>query len=162
MCPARHQAADLDVEISPPHGKATDVRSSWVQGLADQTIASLTLALWDPNMPEPVPCHAATCAKEQQALDCVRTYFGMRKVDFEQAQESGPPQRLRLNGVPRYLRGALYQSYYPEGVYTAVIRRDPQERYRLRQEVRIQLSPNSHQNRRPARCCIAPTISAFC
>ncbi|HWI56887.1 MAG TPA: glycoside hydrolase family 2, partial [Bacillota bacterium] len=54
-----------------------------------------------------------------RVLDTVRTYFGMRKVDFEVAQESGVPAALRLNGVPRYLRGALYQSYYPDGVYTA-------------------------------------------
>jgi hypothetical protein len=29
------------------------------------------------------------------------------------------PAALRLNGVARYLRGALYQSYFPDGVYTA-------------------------------------------
>jgi len=49
----------------------------------------------------------------------VRTYFGMRKIDFELAKDSGVPTALRLNGVARYLRGALYQSYFPDGVYTA-------------------------------------------
>ena len=29
------------------------------------------------------------------------------------------PAALRVNKVARYLRGALYQSYYPDGVYTA-------------------------------------------
>jgi hypothetical protein len=43
----------------------------------------------------------------------------MRKIDFEIAKESGVPTALRVNGVPRYLRGALYQSFYPDGVYTA-------------------------------------------
>ena len=33
--------------------------------------------------------------------------------------ESGAPGTLCLNGEPIYLRGALYQSYHPEGVYTA-------------------------------------------
>ena len=49
----------------------------------------------------------------------VRGYFGMRKIDFEFAKESGVPAALRVNGVARYLRGALYQSYHPDGVYTA-------------------------------------------
>src|SRR2546421_6830801 len=43
----------------------------------------------------------------------------MRKIDFELAKESGVPAALRVNGVARYLRGALYQSYHPDGVYTA-------------------------------------------
>jgi hypothetical protein len=52
-------------------------------------------------------------------LDAVRTYFGMRKIDFELSKETGVPTALRLNGDARYLRGALYQSYHPDGVYTA-------------------------------------------
>ena len=43
----------------------------------------------------------------------------MRKIDFEFSGESGAPTALRVNGVARLLRGALYQSYYPDGVYTA-------------------------------------------
>src|SRR5204863_3107843 len=35
------------------------------------------------------------------------------------SKNSGVPTALRLNGVARYLRGALYQSYFPDGVYTA-------------------------------------------
>ncbi|MEY2439804.1 MAG: hypothetical protein QOI34_1189, partial [Verrucomicrobiota bacterium] len=34
-------------------------------------------------------------------------------------EQSGAPSTLSLNGEPIYLRGALYQSYHPEGVYTA-------------------------------------------
>ena len=35
-------------------------------------------------------------------------------------EQLGPgPTALRVNGIARYLRGALYQSYYPDGVYTA-------------------------------------------
>src|SRR5262249_10793131 len=63
---------------------------------------------------------ATLCLKRQQeVLDTIWTYFGMRKIDFELAKESGVPAALRVNGVARYLRGALYQSYYPDGVYTA-------------------------------------------
>src|SRR3954468_15120803 len=43
----------------------------------------------------------------------------MRKIDFAPAEEAGGAVALRLNNMARYLRGALHQSYYPEGVYTA-------------------------------------------
>ena len=55
---------------------------------------------------------------------------------------------LRLNNVPRYLRGALNQSYYPDGVYTAgdveTLKNDISG-----QKIRIQFPPHPHQDRRP-------------
>src|SRR5262249_33782983 len=85
---------------------------------ANQTIKLSPVALWDPNTPNLY--QATLCLKRQQeVLDTIWTYFGMRKIDFELAKESGVPAALRVNGVARYLRGALYQSYYPDGVYTA-------------------------------------------
>jgi hypothetical protein len=43
----------------------------------------------------------------------------MRSLSAESIEGSSAPASLCLNGEPIYLRGALYQSYYPEGVYTA-------------------------------------------
>src|SRR5581483_8127509 len=40
-------------------------------------------------------------------------------IDFAPGEPPESPVSLRVNGVPRYLRGALYQSFYPDGVYTA-------------------------------------------
>ena len=51
-------------------------------------------------------------------LDEVRTYFGMRKISAELTPDGGPAA-LALNGRALYLRGALHQSFYPDGVYTA-------------------------------------------
>src|SRR5947199_974589 len=43
----------------------------------------------------------------------------MRSLSAESVERSTAPGRLCLNGEPIYLRGALYQSYYPDGIYTA-------------------------------------------
>lgn len=43
----------------------------------------------------------------------------MRTLTAASVEGSAVPASLCLNGEPIYLRGALYQSYYPDGVYTA-------------------------------------------
>ncbi len=47
------------------------------------------------------------------ALDTLATTFGMRTIT------TSPDGHLVLNGRVLYLRGALDQDYYPEGIYTA-------------------------------------------
>ena len=51
--------------------------------------------------------------------DVVHGYFGMRSLAAEPVGEARLPSALTLNGEPIYIRGALYQSYYPDGIYTA-------------------------------------------
>ncbi len=108
----------VELEISPPRGekqrKAIEVRG----GVAEQTFDVNPVLLWDPNAPNLYDA-MLHLRRGDELLDSIRTYFGMRKIDFELARESGVPAALRVNGVARYLRGALYQSYYPDGVYTA-------------------------------------------
>ncbi|HXS69857.1 MAG TPA: glycoside hydrolase family 2 TIM barrel-domain containing protein [Candidatus Polarisedimenticolia bacterium] len=87
-------------------------------GVASATTKLNTVQLWDPNSPNLYSVRFRLLSNGMQQ-DCVRSYFGMRKVDFDLADKSGAPAALRLNGVPRYLRGALHQSFYPDGVYTA-------------------------------------------
>jgi hypothetical protein len=87
-------------------------------GIASGTVKLNAVQLWDPNSPNLYQVQLRLRSNGDR-YDTVRTYFGMRKVDFEIAKESGVPAALRLNGVPRYLRGALHQSFYPDGVYTA-------------------------------------------
>src|SRR6185503_364540 len=82
------------------------------------TIRLKTVELWDPNSPQLYTVQLQL-KRGEQVLDTVRTHFGMRKIDFEVAGATGVPTALRVNGVPRYLRGALHQSFYPDGVYTA-------------------------------------------
>jgi len=122
----------VEIEITPPELAAEtaalpgkSVRSEPLaavakvkDGVASTTVKMTTVHLWDPNSPNLYNVRLRLHSKGTEH-DCVRSYFGMRKVDFELAKESGAPAALRLNGVPRYLRGALHQSFYPDGVYTA-------------------------------------------
>jgi hypothetical protein len=109
----------LEAEIRPPGGAPQTERLEIRNGIAKRTIKLDQVRLWDPNSPGLYDVRLRLQTPEGRLLDNVRTYFGMRKIDFEIAKESGVPTALRINGVPRYLRGALHQSFYPEGVYTA-------------------------------------------
>jgi len=117
-CAGLKNGAQVEVEIKPPEGEEQISVLKPKDGVAEGSIKLNAVHLWDPNIPNLY--HVQLRLRNQTGIyDLVRTYFGMRKVDFEIAKESGVPTALRLNGVPRYLRGALHQSFYPEGVYTA-------------------------------------------
>jgi len=88
------------------------------KGIADEAVKVDPLQLWNPNEPHLYKV-ILRLQKAGQTVDTVRTYFGMRKIDFAPGEPPESPTLLRLNGGARYLRGALYQSYYPDGVYTA-------------------------------------------
>lgn len=108
----------LDLEIALPDGSIQNERLTVENNQAKAVIKPKQLRLWDPNDPFLYDVELRLRNREQN-LDRVRTYFGMRKIDFAIEKESGAPTALRVNGVPRYLRGALHQSFYPDGVYTA-------------------------------------------
>ncbi len=105
---------EVRLDGEPPQTATVEVR----RGVAEHVMKLSRVALWDPN---DAKLYGLTLrlSREGEQLDTIRSYFGLRKVDFETAQEASAPAALRLNGQPRYLRGALYQSYYPDGVYTA-------------------------------------------
>ncbi|HYG24329.1 MAG TPA: glycoside hydrolase family 2 TIM barrel-domain containing protein [Verrucomicrobiae bacterium] len=108
----------VQAEILGPNG-TTQTERLMLQGQdASKVIKLRELQLWDPNSPFLYAVHLRLLRGEQ-VLDTVHSYFGMRKIDFELAKDSQAPTALRVNGVPRYLRGALHQSFYPDGVYTA-------------------------------------------
>ncbi|MEA3401117.1 MAG: glycoside hydrolase family 2 TIM barrel-domain containing protein [Armatimonadota bacterium] len=81
---------------------------------------------WSPDAPHMYRLQVHLL-REGQVVDTVHTQFGMRDVDVGPLGEDGPTY-IRLNGEPVYLRGALDQSFTPEGVYAhasnADIRRD--------------------------------------
>ena len=145
QCANTKDGSTVEIEIAPPGSpgipvmslspESTDAKAAHLEnratpaepqisiakvknGIAETTAKLHTVHLWDPNAPNLyyVQLRLRTNGTRH---DTVRTYFGMRKIDFELASESGVPAALRLNGVPRYLRGALHQSFYPDGVYTA-------------------------------------------
>lgn len=118
QCMHAEAGYSVEVELAPPSGAVQQEKLEVKKGVADRALKLSSVALWDPNSPNLYPVILRLRGPEG-ILDTVRTYFGMRKIDFELARESEVPAALRLNGVARYLRGALYQSYHPEGVYTA-------------------------------------------
>jgi hypothetical protein len=113
--------AEVLVEIWPP-GAHNGAHSSFTIPIANGRGEQLTkiepLFLWDPNTPHLYDVKF-TLRSGETTQDVVRSYFGMRKIDFEQSDDPNVPAQLRLNNLARYLRGALYQSYHPDGVYTA-------------------------------------------
>lgn len=108
----------VSVEVSPPSGKPFSARLPVQDGLADGVVPVEPLMLWNPNEPH-LYRTVLRLERDGKERDVVHTYFGMRSIDAVPAAEPARQAVLRLNGVPRYLRGALYQSFYPEGVYTA-------------------------------------------
>ncbi len=105
-------------DIESPKGQMQQAVFPVKQDRASETVVVSPLLLWDPNEPN---LYRVTLSLQrgEQVLDSVKTYFGMRKIDFSPAGDPDSPVALRLNGMVRYLRGALHQSYYPDGVYTA-------------------------------------------
>ena len=108
----------IRAEITPPHGAVQVVNLPIRKGQAEETIKLQEVSLWNPNEPHLYKV-ALRLEQRKKILDTVRTYFGMRKIDFAPNEQPNPSSVLRLNGVARYMRGALHQSYYPDGVYTA-------------------------------------------
>ena len=117
-CANAGRDAKLTVEVAAPEAAIQTSTLEVREGVAEGSIKLSTVALWDPNSPNLYGAKLSL-SHGNRVMDTLRSYFGMRKIDFELSHESGVPAALRVNGVARYLRGALYQSYYPEGVYTA-------------------------------------------
>jgi Glycosyl hydrolases family 2, sugar binding domain/Glycosyl hydrolases family 2, TIM barrel domain/Glycosyl hydrolases family 2 len=109
--------SDLSLHIASPLGETFDEKLSTQNGVAEKRVPLGAAVLWDPNAPELYNFHLTLHGPE--AADVVHGYFGMRSLAAERVETSSAPAALLLNGEPIYLRGALYQSYHPEGVYTA-------------------------------------------
>jgi len=108
----------VELDIVAPDSTVQTARFEVLDGTASGQIKPARIVLWDPNSPN-LYTSTLRLLLNNYVVDTVRIYFGMRKIDFELARESGVPAALRINGSARYLRGALYQSFFPEGVYTA-------------------------------------------
>jgi len=109
--------AVLGIEIASPTGLLSSHRCEIREGKGEITIPINPVIPWDPN--DPQLYRLTLTLGEGAARDVVHSYFGMRTLSAQPATQAGAPAALCLNGQPIYLRGALYQSYHPEGIYTA-------------------------------------------
>lgn len=114
--------ADLIVtaEIIPPRAPPHEVTLASDGTLAQGDAELYPVTLWDPTDPALYKVIFHLADEEERPIDEVRGYFGMRKIGTAPAVgDQNAPSMLCLNNKPIYLRGALYQSYHPDGVYTA-------------------------------------------
>lgn len=117
-CEGVREAMRITVKVIPPGSPAFSVSlDQWSGETATGDAEIFPVALWDPGDPQLYRVVFRLREETGAILDEVRGYFGMRKIGTEPADDA--PAMLSLNNKPIYLRGALYQSYYPDGVYTA-------------------------------------------
>lgn len=113
------EPADIAVEIIPPEATPHTIVLTGDGKRAFGCTELHPLSLWDPGDPKLYHAILRLRHPDGHVLDEVRTYFGMRKISTAPVKNGEAPGMLCLNNKPIYLRGALHQSYYPDGVYTA-------------------------------------------
>lgn len=119
------------------HGNAQDIVAT-TAAEAEGSLQRVELALpkarlWSPE--DPHLYDLIVKLKDQRTggiVDEYQTYFGMRKIAFQDGQ-------LLLNGEPLFVRGALDQAYYPDTVYTAPSDEWIQREIRLAKEMGFNL-----------------------
>ncbi len=138
------ERAELVVSVRAPDGMCDLVVEADVRAAAGPTVATVGPARvgeegevrlaaeipapipWTPDAPHMYRVTVRVLS-DDETLDTVHTQFGMRDIDVGPLDEDGPAY-IRLNGRSVYLRGALDQSFHPEGVYShpsnEAIRRD--------------------------------------
>jgi Glycosyl hydrolases family 2, sugar binding domain/Glycosyl hydrolases family 2, TIM barrel domain/Glycosyl hydrolases family 2 len=110
----------VKAEIVPPRAPPHEIILTRDGTLAQGDAELYPVTLWDPTDPALYKVIFHLADEEEKPVDEVRGYFGMRKIGTAPAiDDKNAPSMLCLNNKPIYLRGALYQSYHPDGVYTA-------------------------------------------
>ncbi|HEV7869336.1 MAG TPA: glycoside hydrolase family 2 TIM barrel-domain containing protein, partial [Chthoniobacteraceae bacterium] len=112
-----HGGTELEVVVTSPDGREAASRFAVTQDFTRCLVPIDPVILWDPN--DPQLYRLRLTLREGEQHDVLHSYFGMRSLSAQPVEEAGAPAALCLNGEPIYLRGALYQSYHPEGIYTA-------------------------------------------
>ena len=119
FCEGTSSDATLTVAIIPPEAPPQILTLSGDGRTMTCDAEIYPVSLWDTMDPK---LYRVVFRLEGDSLptDEVRGYFGMRKISTTTPPpDAKEPAMLSLNNKPIYLRGALYQSYHPDGVYTA-------------------------------------------
>lgn len=119
MCEGVAGLPAVVVEIMPPEAPAHTLLLAGRDNMAAGAVILDPLTLWDTFSPKLYGVVFQLRDSAGRVLDEVRGYFGMRKISTAPSDDPKAPGMLCLNNEPIYLRGALYQSYHPAGVYTA-------------------------------------------
>ncbi len=112
--------------IESPDGAFEPVTSDVPAGdsTASATVTVPDPRLWSPGSPT---LYNARLTLTGEQSDRVDTYFGLREISIAKAP-GRDYQYIFLNDKPVYLRGALHQSFHPEGIHQypddATMRRD--------------------------------------
>ncbi len=107
------------IDIVPPEAKPHRVEFPLYAGVAVGDAEVYPVTLWDPGDPQLYRVTYRLLDEDELEHDAVESYFGMRKISTVAGADDKMPAILSLNNKPIYLRGALYQSYHPDGIYTA-------------------------------------------
>jgi hypothetical protein len=111
---------EIQVEITAPKGQIIQKTIHVNETIALAIIRIDPLVLWQPDDPQLYRIRLTLRASAAEDADVVHGYFGMRSLWTNSiSDDEDTPAMLVFNGEPIYLRGALYQSYHPSGVYTA-------------------------------------------
>lgn len=111
---AKIRVASPDPSVTPSEGEAA------VKGGKGVYRAELPISsprLWAPEQPNLYDLTVEVTGPDG-VTDTVRSYFGLRTIARGRYGDL-PHESVLLNGKPVYLRGALDQSFNPDGIYTA-------------------------------------------
>ena len=82
----------------------------------DKTVKLKNVRTWSPEDPFLYDIVIALCDEDENILDVVSSYFGMRKFSIGYDDNAVP--RLYLNNKPYFQTGLLDQGYWPDGGMT--------------------------------------------
>jgi len=111
---ARIRLASPDETVATAEGQVQLRNGS---GQYEAELAVRNPKLWTPETPNLYDLLIEVTGEDGQ-VDRVKSYFGLRTIERARWQDR-PYESILLNGKPVYLRGALDQSFNPEGIYTA-------------------------------------------
>jgi hypothetical protein len=109
--------SEVLIHVTNPAGEQFTASALVKEGVAEAELNVGKPMLWDTTLPQLYSVRFQLYGGDNE--DVVHGYFGMRSLSAESVKGSTAPGSLCLNGEAIYLRGALYQSYYPDGIYTA-------------------------------------------
>ncbi|RFS22067.1 glycoside hydrolase family 2 [Chitinophaga silvatica] len=115
----------LNITVDAPKGYTVEATASLagtsagsVKGIANTKLQLpvSNVQLWSPGHPALYDL-TVKLLKDDQVVDEVKSYFGMRKIAISKDEKG--QERIFLNNKPYFNLGTLDQGFWPDGLYTA-------------------------------------------